>query len=311
LSPANPVTMPAFSPTWTLTPLIQRQLVAIDRCVGLLEAVDLDTRWRQDLRASARLQDAVSSLQIEGSSLTIEAAFRLVDTPPERELTEPEQEFLNYLAAFDAIDGIRGDKKYPVSRRDLLSLHGLIVREVRGGYVNAGRLRETEVIVGDRDGDEIIVHHRPPDPSEVRDHVDVLMDWLAAVKEHPKPPQRNKGRPDLWVHPVIAAGIAQHRLVWIHPFLDGNGRTARMMTTLLLFQRGYDFKYLFDLSTYYNKDRDRYYNALRAVDATGDYTGWLEYFLGGFAYQLSAIRHRAATVGRGLKLEGAADETER
>ena len=147
--------MPAFSPSWTLTPLLQRQLVAIDRCVGFLEAVDMDTTWRADLRGSARLQDAVSSLQIEGSSLTMETAFRLIESPPERELTEPEQEFLNYLAAFDAIDGIRGDKKYPVSRRDLLTLHGLIVREVRGGYVNAGRLREAEVLVGDRDGDNI------------------------------------------------------------------------------------------------------------------------------------------------------------
>jgi len=96
------------------------------------------------------------------------------------------------------------------------------------------------------------------------------------------------------------AGIAQHRLVWIHPFLDGNGRTARMMTTLLLFQRGYDFKYLFDLSTYYNKNRDRYYAALRAVDTTGDYTPWLEYFLGGFAYQLWGIKVRAQKLGRGV-----------
>ena len=296
--------MPPFAPVFTLTPLLQRQLVAIDRCVGFLEAVDLDTHWRQDLRQSARLQDAVSSLQIEGSSLTIETAFRLIESPPDRELTEPEQEFLNYLAAFDAIDGIRGDKKYAVSRRDLMNLHGLIVREVRGGYVNAGRLRETEVLVGDRDGDEIIVHHRPPDPSEVRDHVDALMDWLGEVKEHPTPTQRDKGKPDAWIHPVIAAGIAQHRLVWIHPFLDGNGRTARMMTTLLLFQRGYDFKYLFDLSTYYNKNRDRYYAALRAADATGDYTPWLEYFLGGFAYQLWGIKLRAAKLGRGVRAEG-------
>ena len=302
--------MSAFSPTWTLTPLLQRQLVAIDRCVGFLEAVDLNTDWRTDLRESARLQDAVSSLQIEGSSLTIEAAFRLVDAPPERQLTESEQEFLNYLAAFDAIDGIRGDKKYPVSRRDLLSLHGLIVREVRGGYVNAGRRRDSEVLVGDRNGEDVVVHHRPPHSSEVRDHVDALMDWLGAVKSHPTPAQIAKGRLDPWVHPVIVAGIAQHRLVWIHPFLDGNGRTARMMTTLLLFQRGYDFKYLFDLSTYYNKHRDRYYAALRAVDTTGDYTPWLEYFLGGFAYQLWGIKARAQKLGRGVHAVGAEGDDE-
>jgi Fic family protein len=300
--------MPAFTPTYTLTPLLQRQIVAIDRCVGFLEAVELDADWRKDLRDSARLQDAVSSLQIEGSSLTIETAFRLVTKPPDRQLSEPEQEFVNYLAAFDAIDSLRGEKSYPVGRRDLLSLHGLIVAGVRGGYVNAGRLRDSEVVVGDRQGNEVVVHHRPPDPDQVQDHVEALMDWLGRVKSHPTPAQVKRGHADPWVHPVIVAGIAQHRLVWIHPFLDGNGRTARMFTTLLLYQRGYDFKYLFDLSTYYNRDRDRYYAALRTADEHGDYTLWLEYFLGGFAYQLFGIKSRAAKLATGSRAPAEASE---
>jgi len=80
---------------------------------------------------------------------------------------------------------------------------------------------------------------------------------------------------------------------WIHPFVDGNGRTARMLTTLLLYQRGYDFKFLFELSGYDNRDRDRYYAALRTADRTGDYTEWLTYFLGGFAWQMVRIKERA------------------
>lgn len=287
-------------PTYTLTPLIQRQLVAIDRVVGFLEAVDLREDWRHDLRDSARLRDALSSLQIEGSSLTFETAFRLATHGPSPDVTESEQEFLNYLAAFDAIDGLRGDKSYPVSHRDVLNLHGLIVRGVRGGYDNAGRFRDTEVLVGDRDGEAVTVHHRPPDAGEVPALVEGLTDWLAVAKTHPTPAQIRRGAEDGWVHPVIVAGIAQHRLVWIHPFLDGNGRTARMFTTMLLYQRGYDFKYLFDLSSYYNRDRGRYYEALRTVDRTGDYTEWLHYFLGGFAYQLMRIKERGAKLARGV-----------
>ncbi len=61
----------------------------------------------------------------------------------------------------------------------------------------------------------------------------------------------------------------------------------------LLYQRGYDFKYLFELSSYYNRNRDAYYAALRAGDAAGDYTEWLTYFLGGFAYQMVTIQERA------------------
>ena len=77
------------------------------------------------------------------------------------------------------------------------------------------------------------------------------------------------------------------------PFLDGNGRTARMFTALLLFQRWVHFKYLFDLSIYYNQDRDKYYEALRTADATGDYPEWRSYFLGGCSYQMVKIKERA------------------
>ena len=74
--------MISFAPQYTLTPRMQRQLVAIDRCVGFLEAVDIDEEWRNNLRNSARLKDAVSSLQIEGSGLTLETAFKLVTASP-------------------------------------------------------------------------------------------------------------------------------------------------------------------------------------------------------------------------------------
>jgi len=69
---------------------------------------------------------------------------------------------------------------------------------------------------------------------------------------------------------------------------------------LLLFQRGYDFKLLFDLSSYYNGNRDAYYEALRLVDRSGDYTPWLHYFLGGLARQMSAIKADALKCAAGL-----------
>ena len=59
---------------------------------------------------------------------------------------------------------------------------------------------------------------------------------------------------------------------------------------MLLYQRGYDFKYLFELSAHYNNDRDAYYQALRSADRTDDYTQWLTYFLGGFSYQMVKIQ---------------------
>ena len=80
-------------------------------------------------------------------------------------------------------------------------------------------------------------------------------------------------------HPVLVSGIAQFQLVHIHPFLDGNGRTSRLLSTLCLYRAGYDFKRLFTISEYYDRDRPAFYWAIQRVRESGmDMTGWLEYF---------------------------------
>ena len=93
------------------------------------------------------------------------------------------------------------------------------------------------------------------------------------------------------IHPVLVAGIAQYQLVHIHPFLDGNGRTSRLLSTLCLYRAGYDFKRLFTLSEYYDRDRQAFYRAIRSVREQGmDLTGWLEFFVGGLATQLGEVK---------------------
>ena len=111
-----------FQPQFTLTPLIQRQLRAIDFCRGVLEAVHLREDWAAELKRTARVQDALSSVQIEGSSLTYAEAFELAHTPPERELRDSEREFLNYLHTFEQIDGLAGRRDVRITRMDLQNL---------------------------------------------------------------------------------------------------------------------------------------------------------------------------------------------
>ena len=277
----------AFEPRYRLIPQIQRQIKAIENTTGFLEAVRLRDDWIQKVRSRTRVEDALASVQIEGNSMTLEQAFQLAEELPERELSHSEREFSNYLRAFEAIDGLRGERSVVVGRGDLLNLHQILLDGVRGGHRFAGRFRKEEVKVGDVVDGKTTVHHQPPGWAKVEHEVDNLLGWIESTKK------RGKGADDAWVHPVIQAEITQHRLAWIHPFVDGNGRTARMFTALLLYQRGYDFKYLFDLSTYYNRDRDQYYAALRTADQSGDYTDWLVYFLGGFSFQMVGIKERA------------------
>ncbi len=285
-----------FEPRWTFTPRMQRQLIAIERTRGFLEAIQLRPDWMGELHESARIKDAFSSIQIEGGSLTLSTAFDLArqrQGKALRGLKDDEREFLNYLDAFDAIDNLHEAKDYRLAVGDILQLHNILLDGVRGGDYFKGQLRCEDVVVGDRVDGETVVHHHPPVWSEVKFHLEGLLEWMNSCCVHPKYQEIAAGAADPWVHPVIAAGIAQHRLVWIHPFRDGNGRTARMFTTLALYLRGYNFKYLFDLSSYYNDNRDEYYAALRSADQSGDYTCWLEYFMGGFSMQMFVIRKQA------------------
>lgn len=89
------------------------------------------------------------------------------------------------------------------------------------------------------------------------------------------------------------SGIAQFQLVHIHPFLDGNGRTSRLLSTLCLYRAGYDFKRLFTISEYYGRDRPAFYRAVQGVREAGmDMTGWLEFFVDGLGTQLAEVRER-------------------
>ena len=281
-----------FRPSFIISPLMVRQIVAIERTNGFLEAIRLRDDWIKAVRRNIQAEDALASVQIEGSSITLERAFELAKdlvTRPDTKLSDPEREFLNYLQTFDAIEALHNDREAVLSKGDLLNIHQSLVHGVRGSHRMAGQFRREQVEVGDRQGSEKTIHHNPPPWVTVENEITDLLDWVEGAKQK----RKDLGNDDPWIHPAIVAAVTQHRLVWIHPFLDGNGRTARMFTTLILYQRGYDFKYLFNLSEYYNLDRDRYYETLRTVDRTGDYTRWLEYFLGGLANQMVRVEERA------------------
>ncbi len=74
--------------------------------------------------------------------------------------------------------------------------------------------------------------------------------------------------------------------------IDGNGRTSRLLSTLCLYRTGYDFRRLFTLSEFYDRDRDSFYAALQQVRTDMDLTGWLEFFTRGLSTQLAEVRTR-------------------
>jgi Fic family protein len=105
------------------------------------------------------------------------------------------------------------------------------------------------------------------------------------------------------IDPVIEAGLTHYELVRIHPFIDGNGRAARVIATLVLYKRGFDTKRFFALDDYYDQDRRGYYAALKSVDqSTLDLTGWLEYFTDGVAVSIKAVKDKVIGLSKDIKL---------
>ena len=91
--------------------------------------------------------------------------------------------------------------------------------------------------------------------------------------------------------------IIQFQFVHIHPFVDGNGRTSRLLCALYLYKSDYDFKKLFSISEYYDKDRRSFYQAIQSVRKNNmDMTCWLEYFVKGFLFQMREVMDQGKKV---------------
>lgn len=155
-------------------------------------------------------------------------------------------------------------------------IHKRLVEGVRGGDGGPGAYRTVQNYVANSRTREVI--YTPPPPQDVPALMAEFVGWLGAESA---------------VHPVLVAGIAQFQLVHIHPFVDGNGRTSRLLSTLCLYRSGYDFKRLFTLSDYYDRDRKRFYRAIQDVrEQEMDLTGWLEFFVEGLTTQLTEVKAR-------------------
>ena len=265
-----------FRPVFTTTHPITSGLTHIERARGFLEAAMLSEQWVREMGQRALLLEAHHTTHIEGTRLTLDQARRLMEGNPVPD-ADPEdvKELLNYRKAFDYVsEYISGDD--PITEGLIREIHRCLVEGVRGGAAGPGEYRKTQNYVVNSLTGEII--YKPPPAYDVPTMMAELVDWLHREQE---------------IHPVLVSGIAQFQLVHIHPFLDGNGRTSRLLSTLCLYRAGYDFKRLFTISEYYDRDRPAFYQAIQSVrESNMDLTAWLEYFVGGLATQLAEVRRR-------------------
>lgn len=268
--------MSAFRPKFTITNPITSGLTQIERARGFLEAATLSETWVRAMGDRALVLEAHHTTHIEGTRLTLEQAERLWagETVPEAD-PDDARELLNYRRAFAFVSSYL-DSGAPITEGLIREIHKHLVEGVRGGAAAPGEYRRVQNYVVNARTREVI--YTPPPAHDVSALMAELVAWL---------------NPRGDIHPVLVSGIAQFQLVHIHPFLDGNGRASRLLSTLCLYRAGYDFKRLFTISEYYDRDRAAFYRMIQGVRERGmDMTGWLEYFVEGLATQLTEVKTR-------------------
>jgi len=267
-----------FNPKYTITPKINKALIEIERVRGFLDAVKLKDEWIADMQKKVLILESHHSTHIEGTALSLEQARDILEGKKVAGVSrDDEKELLNYKKAMDFISRYLG-KDDPVSEGIIREVHKILVKGVRGENADPGNYRKIQNYVINSRTREVI--YTPPGPLDVPFLMRECVEWINKVEN---------------LSPILAAGIAQFQFVHIHPFIDGNGRTARLLSTLILYKTGYDFKRLFTISEYYDNDRPAYYQAIQTVRKNNmDMTTWLEYFVDGLHSQMTEIRTQGA-----------------
>jgi len=265
-----------FAPTFRITNRITAGLTHIERTRGFLEAATLSENWVREMGNRALVLEAHHTTHIEGTRLTLDQAERLWqgDSVPEAD-PDDARDLLNYRKAFDFVSEYLKSGA-SITEGLMREIHKRLVEGVRGGAAAPGEYRRIQnYVINSVTGETI---YTPPPAHDVPIMMAGLVNYLNSETE---------------THPVLMSGIAQFQLVHIHPFLDGNGRTSRLLSTLCLYRAGYDFKRLFTISEYYDRDRAAFYRVIQGVRENNmDMTGWLEFFIEGLSTQLAEVRER-------------------
>lgn len=271
-----------------MTDKIVSLLTEIAEAKAIIERAKILPKQELRLRRQAMVRMSHASTGIEGNELNIHQVEALANHKKIDAAARDIYEVENYLNALRYISKVV-EKKEPISQKVLLKIHQLVTNKTLPD-VQSGHFRTSPVYVVRRKlgkPDEIV--YTAPEAKKVAGLTAYLIAWIEESKT------KN-------VNPVVVAGVVHQEIATIHPFVDGNGRTARALATLVLYARGYDFRRLFALEDYYNKERPSYYQAINIgknyEERKTDLTGWLTYFVTGFKEEIDRVKTQVVVLGR-------------
>ncbi len=289
-----------YIPKYTITTEILKNIGLVEAAREVIVNAPLVPGWEARFRDEARLRAAHYGTVLEGNDLTMGEAKIILDkgvvSPTEatdagivaRE--RDVQEVINYRNVLEFIEKSNGVE---YSKELLLEMQRLIVDKIVPTE-DVGKFRTAQVVLKNSITGEI--GFRPPQALEVPFLVDDFLSWLNG----------EFGRRE---HPVLRAGVTHYVLAAVHPFTEGNGRTARAFATLVLFEEGYDIKRFFALEEYFDKHADEYFGSLMEVSNQSprledrDLTPWLLTFTKALAVELTRIKDKIRELSVDIKMK--------
>ena len=248
-----------LNPRFTTTSEMLSAVEDIERQIWLVDHMLLMPKHEAWIRREVQVQRAVGTTQIEGAKLDDAAVRRLIREGGGRNPTEDEQANLNALQAYSFVDFLSAQPDIPIDE--------LVIRQLNRFFMDGAPDTLTPGVY--RKGQNKIRNYIPPNQGDVPGLMRSLALWLR--------------RQDDEVHPVVRAGMGHIQTVAIHPFWDGNGRTARAIATLILQRSPFSFRNLLSLEGYLSQNRDEYFSAIERTLGTQysqeyDATHWLEFY---------------------------------
>jgi len=275
------------------SPEATNRLTRIGIAKSKIDGADLLPSQEDEMRKISQAESVHYSNLIEGNELPLIDAKKAVGG----ELAVDDLakiELVNYVNALSLIDELYAEGNLEYSAEVLLRIHGTLTHGLGGArrditYFEAhheGAWRDGPIEVKDPISGTVF-HVGEPAPD-----VPAYMQWLCDYLN------KNRERPAMYPAPVLA-GVAHWALTWIHPFADGNGRMARLLTVMVLLKEGFLKRKIFSFERHYATDKSAYFGALRTVRRHDkSLNDWLEYFLDGLAQEYEQVASRVETLSR-------------
>ena len=260
-----------FSPIFSYNNNILNNISGIEFSRGIITQASLIPELDSTLKKKAYIQSVHASTTIDGNILTIDEVSKLLNGSDAVVDDKVKNEVMDYGYVLTNLDKYHDNGK--ITEHILLDMYGEITKNVSVNTPHGQRYRDVDINVKDMDTDR--VRFIPPSNMHVPRLMEDLISWINNSNE---------------ISPILVAGIVHYEFLRIHPFMEGNGRTAKALTKLILYTKGYDIKRYFTLDECYNNDINAYLNALKSADDTFDLTHWLEYFTKNFLISVTRVK---------------------